>query len=180
MTLSKAFVELDKSLHERTSFDCGEKELNDFIAIHAAKHMRSGISRTLVLPATSVCANHKRQISAFYSIAASTIERKNLPESLAKKLPRYPVPVFLIAQLAVHNDCRGTGLGKLTLRQALKHLWQINTHMRAYAIIVDCLTPAAESFYQKFGFEELIVHRGRTRLFMRMTIVEQLFGESKL
>jgi hypothetical protein len=44
------FVELDKTLDDRKSFDCGEKELNDFIASFAARHCEAGTSRTLVLP----------------------------------------------------------------------------------------------------------------------------------
>ncbi|UPO28001.1 hypothetical protein MZ018_04205 [Shewanella sp. JNE10-2] len=47
MSYSKIFKELDKSLHDRASFDCGEAELNDFIQTQAAKHMQAGISRTM-------------------------------------------------------------------------------------------------------------------------------------
>ncbi|MGF1703826.1 GNAT family N-acetyltransferase [Photobacterium makurazakiensis] len=176
MSWSKEFVELDKRTHDRASFDCGEKELNVFIQTQAAKHMQAGISRTMVLPALVPLPNQKLPICSFYSIAPSSICRETLPPSLAKKLPRYPIPVFLLAQLAVHGEFHGHGLGKISLVKALQYLWEINAHMRAYAIVVDCLTPQAEAFYTKYGFEFLCQHNDRTRMYIPMKTVEQLFS----
>ena len=175
MSWSKEFLELDKAIHDRASFDCGEEELNQFIRTQAAKHMQVGISRTMVLPASNPLPNKKTPICAFYSIAPSSISRDSLPDSRAKKLPKYPVPVFLLAQLAVHREFHGKGLGKICLIKALEYLWDINAHMRAYAIVVDCLTESAEKFYAKYGFEMLCKHNGRTRMFISMRTVEQLF-----
>ena len=172
----KEFVELDKSVHDRDLFDCGETELNTFIKKQAAKHMHAGISRTMVLPGSTPLPNQKLPICAFYSVAPSSIDRDSLPTSLSKKLPRYPVPVFLLAQLAVHKEFHGSGLGKVTLSKALQYLWEVNAHMRAYAIVVDCLTDSAQSFYSKYGFEILCEHNGRVRLFISMKTVSSLFA----
>lgn len=176
MSWSKQFTELSKSIHDRASFDCGEKALNSFIQTQAAKHMHAGISRTMVLPASVPLPNQKYPICAFYSIAPSSICRETLPEVMAKKLPRYPIPVFLLAQLAVDREFHGQGLGKISLVKALQYLWAINAHMCAYAIVVDCLSPSAESFYAQYGFEILCEHHGHTRMFIPMKTVEQLFG----
>lgn len=177
MSWAKKFVELDKAIHDRASFDCGEVELNAFIRTKAAKHMEAGISRTMLLPASVPLPNGKYPIYAFYTIAPSSISRETLPKELMKKLPRYPVPVFLLAQLAVDSKYHRQGLGKITLIKALEYLWEINSHMRAYAIIVDCLNKNAEHFYSKYGFQVLCCHNGRGRMFMPMTIVEQLFQQ---
>ncbi|AIS58211.1 GNAT family N-acetyltransferase (plasmid) [Vibrio coralliilyticus] len=176
MSWGNEFVELSKSMHDRSSFDCGESELNTFIKTLAAKHMQAGISRTMVLPSSQLLLNRKYAICAFYSVAPSSISRESLPAKLAKTLPRYPIPVFLLAQLAVHKEFHGSGLGKISLIRALKYLWGVNHHMRAYAIVVDCLTDSAQAFYTKFGFEVLCEHNGRIRMFLPMKTVEQLFS----
>ena len=150
MTTSKTFVELEKASHDRLTFNCGEEELNTFVRQQALRHMKANISRTMVLAESD--RQTKQKISAFYTIAPSSISRQQLPKNKAKKLPAYPIPVFLIAQLAVDKKQQGTGLGKITLVKALEHLYKINDHMRAYAVVVDCLNKKAEGFYSKFGF----------------------------
>ena len=175
MSYSNTFVELDKGQHDRGSFDCGENELNDFIQTKASKHMLAGISKTFVLPTDSHLPNGKRSICAFYSVTPSSIARENLPRPLAKKLPHYPIPVFLIAQLAVHLDQKGQGLGKITLVKALEFLWSINAQMPAYAVVVDCLNREAHDFYEHFGFEILCTYNGRVRMFLPMKTIGDLF-----
>ncbi|HGF1207267.1 TPA: GNAT family N-acetyltransferase, partial [Klebsiella pneumoniae] len=142
----------------------------------AAKHMHAGISRTMVLPAITVLPSNKNPICAFYTIAPGSLRRESLPESLAKKLPRYPVPVFLLAQLAVHKNYQGSGLGKVALIKALEYLWQVNGYLRAYAVVVDCLNEQTEQFYCKFGFELLCENNGRKRMFLPMKTIGQLFS----
>lgn len=172
---SNQFIKLDPSLHDRKSFDCGEEELNDFIQTKAYKHMKSGISQTMVLTSASPLPSGKLPICAFYTVTPSSIERKTLPQQLAKKLPHYPVPVFLLAQLAVHSEHCRQGIGKITLIKSLEHFYHINTHMPAYAVIVDCLNNSAKQFYEKFGFKPLNITNDRTRLYLPMKTIKQLF-----
>jgi GNAT superfamily N-acetyltransferase len=172
---SSSFVELDGALHDKPSFDCGEPDLNEFIKTRAAKHMAAGISRTMVLPAEKRQPNGKFPICSFYTTAPGSIKRQTLPSSLAKKLPHYPVPVFLLAQLAVDAGFQSQGLGKITLIKALEHLWGVNSQMRAYAVIVDCLNDKAEGFYKKFGFEFPFRQNGRARMSIPMNTVAFLF-----
>lgn len=179
MSFGQTFEELSKAKHDRGSFDCGEPELTSFLKTQALKHMRAGISRTMVLPGEVPLMNQKLPICAFYSVAPSSISRESLPSELAKKLPRYPVPVFLIAQLAVHKDFHGSGLGKISLVRALHYLLKVNTYMRAYAIVVDCLTESAQAFYAKYGFEVLSEHKGRIRMFLPMKTISHLFTEQE-
>jgi len=175
MNWSDEFVELDKTIHDRTSFDCGEPAINSFIQTKAAKHMNVGLSKTMVLPASKPGSNGKYPICAFYTLAPSSIRRKTLPEKLSKKLPYYPVPVCLIGQIGVLRDCQGQGLGKITLIKALEYLWEINQRMSAYAVIVDCLNEKAKQFYLKYGFEELFDDDNSTRMYLPMKTISKLF-----
>jgi len=172
---SNEFVKLDKSVHDRVSFDCGEVELNEFIQKRAAKHMVAGVSTTMVLPASKALPNGKYPICAFYTIVPSSIARETLPASLKKKLSPYPIPVFLIAQMAVHSNYQGQGLGKITLITALKNLWGINERFKAFAVILDCLNTNIEKFYLQYDFEVLSHNKGRSRMFLPMKTVGMLF-----
>ncbi len=175
MNLGTKFVELNKKIHDRSSFDCGENDLNIFIKKQAFRHMQVGISKTMILPDITPLVNGKHKICAFYTIAPSSIKREVLPAKLAKKLPRYPVPVFLLAQMAVHIDCHRRGLGKITLIKALEYLWQVSFKMSAYAIVVDCLNNNVKQFYKKYGFETLCDYNNKTRMYLPMGVVKNLF-----
>jgi len=176
MKCSKAFVELNKAVHERTTFDCGSVELNTFFQRHAYRHMKVGVSKTMVLPTSTPLSNKKYSICAFFTVAPSSIQRKTLPQNLSKSLPHYPVPVFLLAQLAVHRKVQGQQLGKITLIKSLEFLWQVNRRIPAYAVIVDCLNEAVESYYQKYGFNYLYKKNGKSRMFLPMKTVGKLFA----
>lgn len=173
----KTFQELNKNAHDRLSFDCGEEELNFFIQSKAAKHMKAGISRTMVLLAKDILPNKKHPICSFFTVSPNTISRESLPVNIAKKLPTYPIPVFLIAQLAVHKKYHGYGLGKITLIKALEYLWKANAYLPAYAVIVDCLNGSSQGFYEKFGFEILCSHNQKTRMYIPMKTIDILFAE---
>lgn len=175
MNCSDTFEELDKTKHDRGSFDCGERELNLFIQTQAAKHMKAGISRTLILPAIKAMQNQKYPICSFFSVAPSSIHRETFPSPPAKKLPRYPIPVFLIAQLAVNKELHGKGLGKAALIKALEYLGKANLFMPANAVVVDPLTDFAGGFYSKYGFEKLDCGNGEQRMFLPMKTVDKMF-----
>ncbi len=179
MKWQSEFVELDKRLHEREVFDSGEMALNEFLKQQAIRHMKAGISRTMVLPATRALDSGRFPICAFYTIAPSSIKRENLPKTQQKKLPHYPVPVFLLAQLAVEKSIQNQGLGSVALVKALEHFLTIHQHMRAYAVVVDALNVNAETFYRKYGFEELCVIGEKKRLFLPMNTLENLFSQPR-
>lgn len=175
MNFGSEFVPLDKSLHNRETFDCGENSLNVFIKTQAAKHMKIGLSKTWVMPIPQKNRQGTYDLCAFYTVTPSTIERKTLPQKKAKKLPFYPVPVFLIAQLAVDQSFQKQNLGKITLIKALEFLYEVNQHMPAYAVIVDCLNKSVENFYTKFGFQILDTKSKKTRMFLPMKTIGELF-----
>lgn len=179
MEPGKQFEELNKSLHERKTFDCGREELNTFLLQFAARHREAGISKTLVLP-TARKEGVKANICSFYTLSHTEIRRESLPDSsanLAKKLPRYPIPVLLVGQLAVSKLAQGQGLGKITLVRALRHCLEINVHLPSHAVVVDAIDTGVQGFYEQYGFKPLDHYKQhRQQLFMPMQTVTQLFS----
>jgi GNAT superfamily N-acetyltransferase len=141
----------------------------------ALRHMKAGISRTMVLPSRSLNEKGKRSICAFFTVTPGTMERETFSPQKAKGLPKYPVPVFLIAQLAVNRKASGRGFGKITLIKALEYLWKVNTFMRAWAVVVDCLTDRAKPFHEQYGFRSLGKFRNHERMYISMKTLEKLF-----
>ena len=165
------FVELDKVIHDRKSFDCGREELNLYLQNNALRHVKIGISRTMVLNMES----DPSKITSYFTVAASSIDRKTLPKTIAKKLPHYPIPIFIIAQLAVDKISQGKGLGLITLKAALEYLVQINERMPAHSIFIDCIDDKIRQFYEGYGFEYLSTHDDRDRLYLLMETAKQAF-----
>lgn len=175
MTPGQVFEELDNSQHDRKTFECGAPELNIFIQQYAQRHREAGISKTMVLPSVELDDKSLSAICAFYTLSHTEIARETLSAQEAKKLPHYPIPVMLIAQLAIHSQMQGQGLGKITLIRALRHCLDVNAHLPSYAVVVDALNDGVQQFYEQYGFKLLDRHGGRVRLYIPMGTVAQLF-----
>lgn len=90
---------LDASLNT-ADFQCGSQPLNDYIRRYASQDVRKNVARVFV----ATPDNNPQQLAGFYTLSAGSVSCSVLPQSLAKKLPRYPVPVALIGRLAVDSS----------------------------------------------------------------------------
>ena len=88
-------------------------------------------------------------------LSAGSVSCSELPESLAKKLPRYPVPVALIGRLTVATACQGKGLGAILLADACRKVAHASAALAVAGIVVDAKDAAAASFYRHLGFLNL-------------------------
>jgi len=93
-----------------------------------------------------------RQLAGFFTLSAGSVSCSDLPESLAKKLPRYPVPVALIGRLAVDTGFQGKGLGSILLADACQKIANASETLAVAAIVVDAKDAATATFYGHFGF----------------------------
>lgn len=148
MPLNQQFVTADKNRHDLKKFDCGKPSMNEFLAKYAIKHNKLGLSRTYVL--TEKQENTKQAVAAYYTLAASTVVRENIPSR--QSLPTYPIPVIMLARLAISCHYQGKGLGAKTLIYALRQAANLSqTGLPAYGLILDVLDPDALGFYQHFS-----------------------------
>lgn len=147
--------------HDRTGFDCGQRLLNDYLKKYARQNQDAGVARTYVL-----VEDDKPQVVGYHSLAGGQVLRDELPAAVAKRLPRYPVPVVLLARLAVDQRYHGKGLGGFLLRDALTRSLAGAEVLGLTAIVVDALDATAAAFYQRFGFAPLA--SSPLRLFLPM------------
>lgn len=150
-------------------------ELNIFIQQYAQRHRETGISKAMALPSMEQDESGLSEICAFYTLSHAEVLRETLPAREYKKLPQYPVQVMLIAQLAIHRQMQGQGWGKITLIRALKHCFDINTHLPSYAVVADALNDGVQQFYELYEVKLLDQHERRVRLYIPMGTVAQLF-----
>lgn len=136
------------SKHNKTSFNSGIPQLDRYLAQQAGQDMKRHIAIAYVLSELS-----SNDIMGYYTLSATSIELKNLPEQEIKKLPRYPLlPATLIGRLAVDTKFQGQGIGQLLLIHALKVSLENSNNIASLAVIVDAKNDKAAQFYQHFGF----------------------------
>lgn len=177
MTSTRTFVEFDKTKHDRKTFDCGTNELNSFLRSKADEHRKLKISRTMVLPADQLGTNQLAPIQAYYTTSSTTVKKTDIPD-VTKRMPPYPVPVYVITCLAVSKEWQRQGLGKITLIKALENLYEVSKSMPAFAVVIEPIDARAENLYRKYGFQDLENNADSRRLFLPMGTLEALFSES--
>ena len=157
---------LDKS-HDRTSFDCGKPELNDWLQQRAGQYERRDLARTYV----AVRENDPR-VLGYYAISNHLVRYDALPEDQAKGLPTIDIPVVLLGRLAVDKAVLGQGLGAHLLMDALRRDAHISEHIGIRAVEVDAIDDDARQFYLKFGFVPLL--DDQHHLFLPMQVIRKL------
>lgn len=171
MKLCQAFVPIDKSKHLIKEFNCGKSEMNEFLVRFAIKHHKAGLSSTYVLPIDDP-ATDKANIAAYYTLAVSTIIKEDIPT--AQSLPRYPIPMTLLARLAIDKNFQGQYLGSKTLIYALRHAVRLrDSGLPVFGLILDVLDQDALAFYQKFDFFQLLTNTPM-RLFVSISSLRQI------
>ena len=155
--------------HDRSGFDCGKVPLDDFLRSLVSQYEKRNLGRTYV----AVRPGEKR-VLGYYTLASGAISFQNLPADAGRRLPRHPVPVILLARLAVDRSTQGSGLGRALLVDALKRSLEMADQLGIHAVEVDAIDVAARSFYEKFGFIPLLDNE--FHLYLPMTTIKAAFG----
>ncbi len=138
--------ELLTEAHDVSEFDCGNEALNRFLHRHALQNQRNQSARTYV------ALRGETQVIGYYSLAAASAEYKNVPARIAKGLAQHPIPLTLLARLAVDQAEQGTGIGAGLLKDAMKRFLRAQSIIAARALVVHAKDEQAVEFYRHFGF----------------------------
>lgn len=139
-------IEKLRQAHHLDSFDCGEEALNRFLKRNAWASQQSNSAQTYVLA-------RDLSVLGYYSLCASAVGHEAATERVRKGLARHPVPVILLARLAVDKPLQGKGLGAALLKDALIRTAAAADTIGARALLVHAQDSRAKAFYEHFGFE---------------------------
>ena len=139
---------------DRSSFQSGDEQLDLFFRRYAGQNQfRHHIGATYV-------AVESVTILGFATVTVGHVEIENLPPSLRKKLPDYPLPMLRLARLAVDRNAQGMGVGEQLMRTVFSVAMELRKKLGCVGVVVDA-KPGAENYYSRYGFVELEATEGR-------------------
>jgi len=131
--------------HVVEQFTCGQPELDRFLIRHALQAQQANSSQTYV-------ALDGDEVVGFYTMVAGEVRHADAPERVVKGMPRHPIPLLVLARLAVHIKAQGRGIGAGLLLNALGRTLQVADMIGVRALAVHAKDDHAVSFYRHFGF----------------------------
>ena len=140
----------DPIRHEVEGFACGEESLDRWLRRYAGQGERRDATRTFV------ATDERGAVCGYYTLIAGQLERAEATEAVRKGLSRhFPIPVAILARLAVDERRQGQGLGASLLNDALERICRAAEEIAVRAVVVHAINDAAVGFYERFGFRSL-------------------------
>ena len=131
--------------HQLEAFDCGKPALNDWLHRHARQAQGSGSAKTFVVA-------DAQRVAGYFSLTVGRIDTLEAPERIRKGMQQYPVPVVILARLAVAQQDQGRGIGVGLLQDAIRRTTLIAEHAGVRAMLPHPIDEDAARFYTRFGF----------------------------
>jgi len=131
--------------HQVDGFTSGEPSLDDWLRLRAKANQMSGACRTYVL-----CEGNR--VAAYYALASGAIAQTTVPGRFRRNMPE-PLPVAVLARLAVDRNWQGRGLGRAMFRDAACRVNQAADAIGIRGIVVHVISEAAQRFYIALGFD---------------------------
>jgi GNAT superfamily N-acetyltransferase len=141
-------IEKLRRSHDLDRFDCGREALNRFLVRYALPNQQAGASQTYIALADEADA----EVVGYYTLVVGQVEYSEAPERLTKGLARHPVPIMLLARLAVAATWQGKGLGSGLLKDAMLRTLQAADIAGIRASAVHAKDDEAKSFSERFDF----------------------------
>lgn len=131
--------------HQLKSFDCGKPTLNEWLLRHARQAQTSGSAKTFVV------ADDLR-VAGYFSLTVGQVDTVEAPERIRKGMGQYPIPVVILARLAVSRQDQGRGIGVGLLQDAIRRTFLIAEQVGIRAMLTHPIDDDAARFYSRFGF----------------------------
>ena len=132
--------------HRFDDFSCGEPILEEWLKRRAMANQVSGASRTFVV------ADQDGRVYGYYAMAAGAVSHHMATGGVRRNMPD-PIPVMVLARLAVDRRAQGIKLGGALLRDAVTRAVNVSQNTGVRALLVHALHERAKSFYEHYGFQ---------------------------
>jgi GNAT superfamily N-acetyltransferase len=143
-----ATAPFDRRVHSVVTFSCGAESLDRWLRAYSGQSQHRDAARTFVT------TEPDGTVAGYYTLAAAQVEHARATAGVRRGLSQhFPIPVALLARLAVATPHQGAGLGRSLLLDALQRVLRASDELAIRAVTVDALDERAASFYLTFGFE---------------------------
>lgn len=137
--------------HRLDEFACGEASLDEWLRRRALTNQLSGATRTFVV------TDQDGRVYGYYAMAAGAVSIQAATSSVRRNMPD-PIPVMVLARLAVDQRAQGIKLGASLLQDAVGRAVSVSQNVGVRALIVHALHDRAKQFYERYGFRESPLH----------------------
>jgi GNAT superfamily N-acetyltransferase len=132
--------------HRVDGFACGESSLDEWLRRRALPNQTTGASRTFVV------TDDSNQVVAYYALATGAVAHHDASGRIRRNMPN-PVPVMVLARLAVDQRYQGHKLGAAMLKDAVQRTLAVSQTAGVRALLVHALNESSRQFYMHYGFE---------------------------
>ena len=146
--------------HRLEEFDCGKPALTDWLLRHARQAQSSGSARTFV-------ACEEARVAGYFSLTVGQIDTLEAPERIRRGMGQYPIPLVILARLAIDLDYQRRGLGLSLLQDAIRRTVSIAEQAGIRALLTHPIDTEADAFYRRFGFEPTPAHERQLILLLK-------------
>ncbi|MDR3515402.1 MAG: GNAT family N-acetyltransferase [Azospirillaceae bacterium] len=153
--------------HRVDGFNCGKEPLNRFLTRFALQSQLSNSSQTYLALADDA-------IVGFYTLVFGDVTYDDAPERLRKGVARHPIPLMILARLAVSRSWTGKGLGRGLLKDAMVRTLDAAEIASLRAFAVHAKDDEAQAFYKRFDF--MAAPSDPLHLFVLLKDVRRMIG----
>jgi GNAT superfamily N-acetyltransferase len=151
LTLQLSPPELLAASHRLDDFECGEAILDAWLKRRALANQLSGASRSFVV------TDQDGRVCGYYAMSAGAVSHQLATSGVRRNMPD-PVPVMVLARLAVDRKAQGLHLGAALLQDAINRAVAVAQNAGVRAVLVHALHEKAKSFYEHYGFQPSPMH----------------------